>query len=103
MLTSASIPVREQIGAAFARPERDKVRALLIDDDPEDAFLLTRLAVKSKQLGIELTTCGSLADGAVALATRQFDVLYVDYWMGLETSVGFIHDHCSCATSLACC
>jgi CheY-like chemotaxis protein len=75
----------------FTRPERDKVRALLIDDDPVDASLVSRLAAKSRQLEISLTTCASVAEAASLLEEQQFDVLYVDYWMGWQTSIHFIH------------
>jgi len=77
---------------AFMPPERDKVRALLIDDDPVDASLISRLTGKSKQLDISLTTCRSVADAAAVLEKQQFDVLYVDYWMGCQTSIHFIHN-----------
>jgi CheY-like chemotaxis protein len=75
----------------FIRPERDKVRALLIDDDPVDATMISRLAAKSRQLDISLTTCQSVAEAASLLEDQQFDVLYVDYWMGWQTSIHFIH------------
>jgi len=73
------------------RPEREKVRALLIDDDPVDASMISRLAAKSRQLDISLTTCHSVAEAASLLEDQQFDVLYVDYWMGWQTSIHFIH------------
>jgi len=75
----------------FIRPERDKVRALLIDDDPADASLINRLAAKSRQLDISLTICPSVAEAAALLEEHEYDVLYVDYWMGWQTSIHFIH------------
>jgi CheY-like chemotaxis protein len=75
----------------FVRPERDKVRALLVDDDPVDASLIRRLAAKSRQLDISLTTCHSVAEAASLMENQQFDLLYIDYWMGWQTSIHFIH------------
>jgi CheY-like chemotaxis protein len=75
----------------FVRPERDRVRALLVDDDPVDATMIRHLAAKSRQLDISLTTCHSVAEAAALLENHQFDVLYVDYWMGWQTSIHFIH------------
>jgi CheY-like chemotaxis protein len=81
----------ESEAEAFMPPERDKVRALLIDDDPVDASLISRLTAKSRQLDISLTTCRSVSEATSVLARQQFDVLYVDYWMGSQTSIHFIH------------
>ena len=89
--TVPSSQEREQLSALFERTTRDKVRALLIDDDPTDVSLFSRLTVKSRQLDISLTSCKSVAEARSALATQPFDVLYVDYWMGSQTSISFIH------------
>jgi len=71
---------------------RDHVRALLIDDDGVDTAIFLRLAAKSKHLEIKLTTCRSVDDARLALALGRYDVAYVDYWLGFETSIAFIHD-----------
>ncbi len=75
-----------------AVPEKDAIRALLIDDDVEDAFLFSRLVSHSKQMDFSLDICRSLDAAAELLATRQYDVVYVDYWFGFETSIGFVLD-----------
>lgn len=69
---------------------RERIRALLIDDDGDDASLIAKLSRKSKQLDILLTTCRTLDDAVAAVAAQKFDVVYVDYWLGLETSIPFI-------------
>ena len=69
---------------------RHKIRALLVDDDAIDRLLITRLAAKSKHLEFEFTPCRTLAD-AHLLTSQRFDVAYIDYWMGSETSIPFIH------------
>jgi DNA-binding NtrC family response regulator len=71
-------------------PERDAIHALLIDDDAEDVFLFSKLLAKSKQIDFTLTSCGALADAARLLARDSYDIVYIDYWLGLETSIGFI-------------
>ena len=72
-------------------PPREQIRALLIDDDQDDLSLIDKLSRKSKQLDISLTTCRSVNDALAALTAKTFDVVYVDYWLGLETSIPFIH------------
>ena len=73
-------------------PPRDSIRALLIDDDIADTFLVRSLSLKSKQMDLFLTTRRTIEDAKVALTEGHFDVLYVDYWLGDETSISFIHD-----------
>ena len=72
-------------------PTREQIRALLIDDDHEDASIIGKLSRKSKQLDISLTNCRNLEDAMAALAAQKFDVVYVDYWLGMETSIPFIY------------
>lgn len=77
---------------AVSTPVRERVRALLIDDDMADISLIERLSTKSRQLDITLTSCRSTDEARSALARKTFDVVYVDYWLGMDTSIGFICD-----------
>jgi DNA-binding NarL/FixJ family response regulator len=72
-------------------PARDKIRALLIEIDALARETLDAIARRSKQLDIDVTACRSLEEAEVALKQVQFDVVYLDYWLGSETSVSFIH------------
>src|ERR1700733_3936978 len=72
-------------------PPREQICALLIDDDQDDVSMIDKLSRKSKQLDITLTTCRSVDDALAALTAKKFDVVYVDYWLGLGTSIPFIH------------
>ena len=71
---------------------REKVQALLIEDDAADAAVISRLAARSKQLDFDMTVCLSGDQAQRLTAARAFDVIYVDYWLGLNTSIGFIAD-----------
>ena len=71
---------------------RDGVRALLLDDDPLDAALIARLAPRSSQFAISLTSCRTVEEASAALSKQAFDILFVDYWLGLDTSIAFIHE-----------
>jgi len=73
-------------------PGRDPVQALLLDDDSDDTFIMRSLTAKSKQIDISLRASRSVEDARTALAERRFDILFVDYWLGTETSIAFIHD-----------
>jgi CheY-like chemotaxis protein len=71
-------------------PKRDPIRALCIDDDAEDVSLFSRLLAQSRQLDFTLTSCAALKEAAQLLARGGYDVVYIDYWLGMETSIGFI-------------
>ena len=76
--------------AYFSPVARDTVRALLIDDDAADAAIINRLAAKSKQLDFRLKVCFSTDDALRLVKEQRFDVVFVDYWLGSQTSIGFI-------------
>jgi DNA-binding NarL/FixJ family response regulator len=82
----------EAIEVASELPPREKIHALLIDSDSHDGLILENLAARSRQLDFVTTRLRSLPDVAVLLSERRFDVIYLEYWLGEETSVSFIHD-----------
>ncbi len=82
----------EAASVACERPDREKIHALLIDSDAHDGLLLENLAARSKHLDIVVTRRRSLAEANAALAEQCFDVIYLEYWLGDETSIAFIHD-----------
>ncbi len=84
--------VTEQMEYDLLAPERETIRALIVDDDTEDAFLFTKLLTKSKQMDFLVTSCRSVEEAARLITSEKFDIIYVDYWLGLETSIGFIVD-----------
>ena len=84
--------VRSDRSPAAPRPqEREPLRALLIDDDQDDVSMVEKLARRSKQFEISLTSCRNIEDALTAISDQKFDILYVDYWLGLETSIPFIY------------
>lgn len=77
--------------AAFASlEERERVEALLIDPAPADRDAVIAAAARSRQLHLNVTACGSLAEAQTLLAQRTFDVVYLEYWFGDETALPFI-------------
>lgn len=77
--------------SGLPRPGRDAIRALLVESDPFFTDELCAAARRSNQLDFRLIPCRSLAQAEMALSRRPFDVIFVDYWLGEETSVAFIH------------
>ncbi len=100
MLLDTSLPVRRDdnmpaFGAAddnaTCRSSRERVRALLIDSDPADAVDILGHASRSRQLSFEVVVCRSVVAAEAELQSAQFDVVYLEYWLGSETSIAFIH------------
>jgi DNA-binding NarL/FixJ family response regulator len=89
----------EETLAYFSPTPRETVRALLIDDDAADAAIISRLAAKSKQLDFKLRVSFTTEDALRVMAGRPFDVVFVDYWLGSQTSIAFISEFCRTHTT----
>jgi two-component sensor histidine kinase len=67
---------------------REKIRLLLIEDDPGDAALL-RLMLSEAGFSVDLETAGTAADGAAHLKNNEFDIVLLDLGLpdtnGIET------------------
>jgi DNA-binding NarL/FixJ family response regulator len=77
---------------ALGAPERETVHALLIDVDALDSVALDGIAARSKQLEIRITACRSLIEAHALVSQRRFDVIYLEYWLGSQTTIAFIHE-----------
>ncbi len=73
-------------------PEREQIHALVIDFDAIDSLALAEIASRSKQLEIRITACRSLDEAEKLVSQRRFDVVYLEYWLGSQTTIAFIHD-----------
>ena len=78
-------------GAKRYEPAREKISALLIENDALAREAFHHMARRSRQLDIDVTACRSLEEAETAMRQDQFDVIYLDYWLGSETSVSFIY------------
>ncbi|HXT05733.1 MAG TPA: response regulator [Roseiarcus sp.] len=76
----------------FSAPAREKIHALLIDADALDSVALDGIAARSKQLEICITACQSLNEAKALVSQQRFDVVYLEYWLGSQTTIAFIHD-----------
>ena len=76
----------------FSAPEREKIHALLIDADALDSLAVDEIAARSKQLEIRITACRSLDEAETLVSQRRFDVVYLEYWLGSQTTIAFIHE-----------
>jgi DNA-binding response OmpR family regulator len=67
----------------------DMIRALLIEDDPDDALLLKESLAETGAVKVRLVHAGSLSDGLKRTAEEAFDVILLDLNLpdstGLET------------------
>lgn len=76
--------------------KEDLIKALLIEDDPEDALLLNRLLARQEGPGLRLETeqAGSMAAGLARLSKGGIDVVLLDLMLpdsrGLETATAIL-------------
>ena len=89
---SESLQRHDETIAFHTYASRDKLRVLLIDDDAADAAVIKRLAAQSKQLDLDIKICLSLNEGRRLSMERPFDIVFVDYWLDMQTSIEFIVD-----------
>jgi DNA-binding response OmpR family regulator len=75
---------------AISRPCRERVRALIIDHDREDAESLAGVAARSKQLCFYVTIRPSLPAAEAELMTGGFDIIFLEYWLGSQTAIAFL-------------
>jgi DNA-binding NarL/FixJ family response regulator len=92
MLPEVCNPEFADVVALHSLPVKERVDGLVIDTDVNDSRSLVHIAAQSKQLEISITARRSLADAGEALSHRHFDVIFLEYWLGDETAVPFIHE-----------
>ena len=62
------------------------LKTLVVEDDPDHADLLSRELKRLGDLAFRVTHSDSTAQALGKLATDAYDVVFVDYWLGAETS-----------------
>jgi PAS domain S-box-containing protein len=74
----------------------DPIRALLIEDDPDDVLLLKASLTKAKAIQIKLGHADRLSSGLIQLAEQDYDVILLDLNLpdsrGLETLTAIINE-----------
>lgn len=61
--------------------ERETIRLLLIEDDPDDAQLVQRLLSRAGTISFEITHVSRLSEGLDRLAEASFAVILLDLWL----------------------
>lgn len=69
-----------------------QLRVLLIEDDPEDARLLSFMADKIERYDIAVTVARSVLEARAAVEAQLYDVFICDFWLGSETIVPFVSE-----------
>lgn len=74
----------------LAPPVLEKARILLVDDDAQDAELIRRASTGGNQIEMTIAHCKSSDAALELLRAHEYDLVFVDYWLGFETSVRLI-------------
>lgn len=71
-------------------------KILHIEDDPEDAKLVSRMLSRVKSCSLEITWVCDLHEALAAAEETQYDVVLVDFFLGASTAIDLIGDPPSC-------
>jgi len=71
-------------GAISSRPS---LRVLLVEDDDIDASIVHIFASMSEKFNFDLTRVKDIDNAWEALKAEAFDICFVDYWVGDQTSL----------------
>lgn len=71
-------------------PSRRFLNVLLVEDDDIDARIIGLVAELVKNFELGVTRVSSLVDAKSAIKTTKFDVCLLDFWLGRESSLGFL-------------
>lgn len=69
---------------------RERVRVLLVEDDPDDALLARELAADVPGSAIELDWISDFDEGLAALARGEHDACLLDYRLGARDGLDFL-------------
>lgn len=78
--------------------ERQPLRVLLVEDDPDDHDIARELLQRSEQFDATLTWASSYERGLEFLQQQRFDVVLLDHRLGAKTGLDFLREpttrHC---------
>lgn len=72
--------------------EEKQLSCLILDDDDVDIKYLMWQLSDIESLNFSITTANSLSEARKIVRSESFDVYIVDFWLGFETTVPFIHE-----------
>jgi CheY-like chemotaxis protein len=73
-------------------PEPRRVRALLIDDDPEQGALMEFAVRELPTLALEISQVQSPAEGIAAMRGGHWDIVFVDHRLGSSNGLDLVLD-----------
>ncbi len=69
-----------------------QLKTLLLDDDRVDRDYFVSVSKRLDSFNLSIDQVSSADDASAAIQENDYDLLVVDFWLGKETSVGFISE-----------
>jgi putative two-component system response regulator len=70
--------------------ERETVRVLFVEDNPQDVEIVRRMLRKYDRANFEIASAGSTKEGEEALKEKPFDLILLDYKLPGEDGLSFL-------------
>lgn len=80
------------VGEDGAAESRRPIVVLYVEDDADDVFLLRRQLQSLPNFDVEFFHASTVVEARALAATRRFDVVLCDFWLGSETTISLIDD-----------
>lgn len=71
---------------------RRSISVLIIEDDPEDLFLLRRYLSVLTAFAADVHSVDTLVEARRLVCEHSYDIIFCDFWLNNESSVPFIQD-----------
>lgn len=68
------------------------IRALIVEDDQDHSRLLELELKKMSELSFEITVCETSDEAVRMVSEREFDLVFLDYWLEGDTSEAVIDE-----------
>ncbi len=82
----------ENILYEFSPSQQSKLSVLVVDDSSEDFLLLKRCLGQIEGFSFDIAHASTPGAAKELIRTIDFDLVFVDYWLGVETGINFLQD-----------
>lgn len=84
--------IRQKHPGGSAVADREPLRVLLVEDDPNDELIVRQCLNRSKFFECAITSANNMQSAKFCAKTAEFDVMLLDFWVKAEDSLSILAD-----------